>query len=154
MAFHPKEVNEAFAIICPELKSKYAVYPVPEPYNSKWLAPNSDFEKKPCYIDVSADQGLIDDYVYCKHGPNGKGYYHVLTKMAYTNLYSRLSAEGPGTTCCGFFGDRKRADQWDTARLIVYNRSRCNRPDDEAAKTQAIDHMVGTSMDQTVGLKL
>eukprot|EP00339_Tiarina_fusa_P029193 CAMPEP_0117077502 /NCGR_PEP_ID=MMETSP0472-20121206/54654_1 /TAXON_ID=693140 ORGANISM="Tiarina fusus, Strain LIS" /NCGR_SAMPLE_ID=MMETSP0472 /ASSEMBLY_ACC=CAM_ASM_000603 /LENGTH=123 /DNA_ID=CAMNT_0004803879 /DNA_START=61 /DNA_END=428 /DNA_ORIENTATION=+ len=122
MSFQPKKVNAAFADICPELKSKYAVYPIPEPYNLKWLAPNSTFEKKPCFIETAGDQGVIEDYVYCKLGPNGKGYYHVLTKMAYANLYSRLSAEGPGT-CCGF-GDRKRADKWDTARLVVYNRSR------------------------------
>lgn len=144
------EVNIAFARVCPELKSRYAVYPFPESSPKSWLVPSTEgtHNGKPIVIlsdkdsgDKKNEPGLKEDYVFCKAGPLGKGYYHVLTKTAYVNLSTRLNAQGSGKFLC--FGDSQRADQWDTCRRIVYNRSRANRPDDEHAAAAAIDHMVG-----------
>ena len=123
--------------------SIYAVYPFPDEYKSKWLSPYDMCDKNLCFIASEEDQGKKQHYVYCKRGPLGKGYYHVLTKVAYSNLYTRLQSEGSGVVCGCLAGSKakKRAEQWDTARRLVYNRCRCSRPDDEAAAVQAIDHM-------------
>lgn len=150
---YAEEVNNAFAQICPELKSKYAIYPIPEKYRGRWLGFDEEFEGKPTVIPADAKgTETPEDYVYCKNAPRGKGYYHVLTKVAYVNLYSRLSAEEPGTFCC--FGDREHSNQWDTARRVVYNRSRANRPDDAVGAVQAIDHLEGNKLNPVHGLKL
>ena len=134
------EVNLAFAIICPELKSRYAVYPFPAKYGDHWLTPNreAEFQGKPVVLLAKKEDGMKEDYVYCKAAPLGPGYYHVLTKVAYVNLYTRIQNQGNGKKFF-FFGDRKHADQWDTCRRIVYNRCRANRPDDRHAAEAAID---------------
>jgi hypothetical protein len=137
------EVNMAFAIFCPELKSRYAVYPFPEKCGERWLTSNStdaEFEGKSVVL-LAKEDGRKEDYVYCKRAPLGPGYYHVLTKVAYVNLYTRLQNQGSGKFLC--FGDSKHADQWDTCGRIIYNRSRANRPDDAHAAEAAIDHIVG-----------
>lgn len=153
-AFKPDEVNEAFAAVCPgELTSKYCVYPFPKEYRAKWLSPKQDkFDGKPVFIKADKFDGVKTDYIWCKNGTEGRGYYHVLTKIAWNNLYSRLSSEGDGTCCC--MGDSKRADQWDTTRRIVYNRCRSNCPDDDKAAEQAIQHMAGTKLNPVHGLKI
>ena len=148
--YNADEVNIAFARICPELKSRYAVYPFPESSPKDWLIPSTEgtYDGKPVVIpsdkesgNKKTESGLKEDYVFCKAGPVGKGYYHVLTKTAYVNLCTRLNEQGSGKFLC--FGDSQRADQWDTCRRIVYNRSRANRPDDKHAADAAMDHMVG-----------
>merc|ERR1712125_169064 len=152
--FKPDEVNEAFAAICPgELTSKYAMYPIRAPYNERWLKVTEEFEGKPVFIKALKDEGIKTDYIWCKNGTRGKGYYHVLTKIAYNNLYSRLKSEGAGAGCCGL-GDLKRADQHDTVCRIVYNRARCNRPDDVAGAEQAIDHLAGTQVNPLHGVNV
>jgi hypothetical protein len=89
--------------------------------------------------------------MFCKRALKGPGYYHILTKVAYVNLYSRLVSTGSGASCC--FGDREINDAWDTTRRIVYNRSRGSVPGDILAAEQAIDHMEGTKLNPVHGLK-
>eukprot|EP00527_Entomoneis_sp_CCMP2396_P001998 CAMPEP_0198140768 /NCGR_PEP_ID=MMETSP1443-20131203/3877_1 /TAXON_ID=186043 /ORGANISM="Entomoneis sp., Strain CCMP2396" /LENGTH=155 /DNA_ID=CAMNT_0043803297 /DNA_START=129 /DNA_END=596 /DNA_ORIENTATION=+ len=139
------EVNMTFAMFCPELKSRYAVYPFPKKLGERWLTPSTqaEFEGKPVVVlAAKEEEGPKEDYVYCKRGPLGPGYYHVLCKTVYVNLYTRIQNQGNGKFLF-FFGDSKHADQWDTCRRIVYNRSRANRPDDVHAAEAAIDHIVG-----------
>lgn len=146
-----EEVNEAFAFYCPELKVKCARYPMKY---DRWLNFKQTYEGKPTFIPAKTDEGLKDCYVYCKAAPCGKGYYHVLTKTAYVNLYTRLMSEGPPGGCCKPKPkDLRTTDQWDTARRYVYARSRCSRPDDAAAVEQQIDHYAGTKLNPVYGLK-
>ena len=145
-AYDADEVNIAFARLCPELKSRYAVYPFPESSPASWLVPSKGvtYEGKPVVVLADTkekEHPLKEDYVFCKAGPLGEGYYHVLTKTAYVNLSTRLNAQGNGKFLC--FGDNQRAEQWDTCRRIVYNRSRANKPDDKHAAEAGVDQMVG-----------
>ena len=78
--------------VAPELASSYAKYPLKE---KSWLGPNAKGPKgEPCFIKES-DNGIKMDYVYCKNGINGPGYYHLLTKTSYVNLYSRVVNSPP-----------------------------------------------------------
>ena len=140
--------NKAFAMTCPDLTSKYAQYPIKF---ERWLSFDEMFEGKKAFLPSEQDEGFKEDYVYCKRGPKGKGYYHILTKVSNNNLYSRISSSSPGVCC---FGDAKAIDAWDTTRVVVYARSRASRPDDEAAKEQCVDHHVGTKLNPVHGLKV
>ena len=146
----PNEVNYAFKLFCPELaKSKWALYPM---QHDRWLNFNETSpDGKPVFVASQEDQGPRDDYIYCKAGSKGKGYYHVLTKVAYVNLYTRLMSQGPPNAGCNCAGkpdkaDLRTADAWDTARRVVYARSRGSRPDDALAWKQQIDHMEGSKL--------
>ena len=154
-SFNAAEVNKAFAATCPELKSKYASYPIPQEYSTRWLAlDGKDEDGNRVVILTEHDKGFKEHYVFCKNAPLGKGYYHMLTKCAYVNLYSRLMSEGSGAPCLSFStANRMRADQWETTRRVVYNRSRANRPDDVVGAEQAVDHMEGTKLNPVFGLK-
>lgn len=153
-----RQINEAFDLVCPELQSKYGRFPMKF---DKW---RYDFDGKyedgkPIYIAAATDQdGVKLDYVFCKNGPLGKGYYHLCTKVAHVNLAGRfMSSTGPGghSWCGGGAGSTAaERDAWDTTKRILYARSRCNKPDDDAAKEQGIDHMVGTELNPVHGLKL
>mmetsp|Transcript_25213 Transcript_25213/g.41881 ORF Transcript_25213/g.41881 Transcript_25213/m.41881 type:complete len:153 (+) Transcript_25213:245-703(+) len=139
MSKNPAEANAAFAAFCPELKSKYAVYPFPAQYRALWLKPSTTekFQGKPIVMLSSQDRGLQEDYNYCKVGPLGKGYYHILTKVAHVNLYNRLSSEGSGASCCSSV-DRKRVEQWDICETILHTRSLSNRSDDSFAEKSVL----------------
>lgn len=149
-SYKPEEVNAAFDLIEPEiLSSPYARYPM---QFERWLGFDEKFEGNPSFIPSNTDEGFRKNYVYCKYGPVGKGYYHLLTKVSWNNLYSKLMNEGPGTGC-GCSGDsRGRVDAHDTTRRIVYNRSRSNIPDDYKAAEQAINHMAGTKLNPLHGI--
>jgi hypothetical protein len=143
-------INKAFDLTAPELKSQYARYPMKY---AGWLGFNEKHDGKPTFIGADTDQGFKLDYVYCKHGPNGKGYYHLLTKVSHGNLFSRIVSEGAGAGCL-FNRDAAKFDAWDTTRRIVYARTRCSRPDDNDAKEQGVDHMAGTKLNPLYGLKV
>jgi hypothetical protein len=143
-------INKAFDLTAPELKSQYARYPMKY---ARWLGFNEKYDGKPTFIAADTDQGFKQDYVYCKHAPNGKGYYHLLTKVSHVNLFSRILSEGAGAGClCN--KDFAKHDSWDTTRLVVYARTRCSRPDDDDAKEQGVDHYVGTKLNPVHGLKV
>jgi len=148
-----EEINKAFDRTEPELfQSKYARYPMKY---ERWLNFQESFEGKPSFVASEDDKGIKMDYVYCKNGPVGKGYYHMVTKVSWVNLYSKLVSQGSGgASCLCLGGDRAAADAHDTTRRIVYHRSRSNRPDDVLAAEQAMDHYAGTKLNPVHGLKL
>jgi len=149
MSFKPDVVNAAFDLTFPELASKYARYPLE--YGA-WYAPNDSVGDKPCFITSEKNLGLKMDYVYCNRGPVGKGYYHLLTKIAYVNLTSYLySMGGGGPACCGG-GNREKADALDTTKRVLYARSRASRPNDRDAQEQCVDHYVGTKLNPVHGI--
>ena len=147
--FKAKEVNSAFKEFVPELAGvPEAAYPF---QHERWLGFNEEYEGQPTFVASKTNDGVKPGYVYCKNAPKGPGYYHVLCKCSYVNLYARLMSEGSPSTCCK--PDAKAADRWDTARRVIYARSRCSRPDDGAAAEQQVDHMVGTALNPVHGLK-
>ena len=148
MKYTASQVNKAFDLTCPELKSVYARYPLKE---ERWLDLNGEIDGKPVFLESSKDAGLRDNYVFCKRSPKGPGYIHILTKVAYVNLYSRLLSEGAQAGClCS--RDAEKADAWDTTQRVVYNRSRASKPDDILAAEQAVDHMEGTKLNPVHGI--
>jgi len=154
-SFHHDDVNMAFALICPELKSRYAACPIPEQHGAKWLSPSAtaEFEGKPIVVLAEKDDGPKEDHICCKRGPIGAGHCHVLCRTSCVNLYTRLQKEGNGLVLGCLSGDRKHAGQWDTCRHIVCNHSRASRPDDADGAEKAIDHMEGSELPGH-GLKL
>ena len=147
-AFTPEQVNQAFDMTCPELKSKYARYPMKR---HRWLGFDETIDGQPTFIPSKQNEGLKEHYVFCKRGPKGVGYYHLLTKVSHVNLYSRIVSEGAGAGCCG--GDPKAVDAHDTTRRVVWARTKVSYPDDIAAQEQQIQHMEGTKLNPTYGLK-
>ena len=73
---------------------------------------------QPCFVELEKkkkDNGkgednsrmMKQDYVYCKMGNLGKeygncgpGFYHLMTKIAYTNLYNKYESEIPTLAGC------------------------------------------------------
>lgn len=127
------KINAQLQQIVPELKSKYAIYPIAMDrwYNFDEKSPDG----KPIFISSEKDTGLKMDYVYCSRGPQGKGYYHLLTKIAYVNLYNYVGNQAVG--CCGS-GDKTDADAHAVAKRIIYARSQARRPDDVVAREDAV----------------
>merc|ERR1712232_1428606 len=86
---------------------------------------------EPCFIASREDTGIKPDYVFGR-GPRGFGYYHMMTRNAYENLYSRLAIEAPVACCCAFSkAKRQEAYDRDDVKQLMYNRSIARRPDDE-----------------------
>ena len=104
----------------------------------KWLTPNMTGPKgEPCYVK-GENNGVKMDYVYGK-GPGGPGYYHLCTKTAYVNLYTRITSECPVMCCACTKAARIEYDEWDDVRLIIHARHLATIPDDKAAKQNQID---------------
>jgi hypothetical protein len=145
--FKPAEVNAAFAKTCEELTSKYAQYPM---QYERWYGSSELIDGMKVFIMAKKDLGFKEHYVWCKYGPTEAGYYHILTKTAHVNLYSRF--DSMAASCCG--GKIDDFDAFDTTRRITYNRARSNIPNDSKAAEQAIQHMAGTKLNPVHGLKL
>ena len=99
---------------------------------------------KPTFVAAEKEDGLKMDYVYCPRGPKGRGYYHLRTKIAYVNLYSRLAASPPGGACGCLTGGKNNAAllaAWDTTKRICHERSQYSKPDDHP---QAIEVDMGS----------
>lgn len=146
--FKSDEVNAGFKQFCPELDNKYTLYPYA---HDRWLNFEETIDGKPTFMVGHQDNGPLKNYVYCKNGPVGPGWYHVLCKTVYVNLYSRLKNQGPPGSF--FRPDPKGADLHDTVCRVLYARSRASKPDDAAASEQQIDHHVGTKLNPLYGLK-
>mmetsp|Transcript_119 Transcript_119/g.222 ORF Transcript_119/g.222 Transcript_119/m.222 type:complete len:154 (-) Transcript_119:179-640(-) len=153
MSWDPEEANAAFAATCPELTSAYARYPIDF---KRWLDLDEMMDGEKVFQKSEIDNGLKENYVWCKNGPRGQGYYHLLTQISYVNLYSRIANSAHGSACCSSKSSAQRIkiDQWDITRRIVYNRTRSSRPCDSLAAEAAIDHQVGTAANPLHGLKL
>ena len=140
-----EEVNRMMPKVAPELASRYARYPLRE---KAWLSPNGKGPKgEPCFVKES-DKGVVKmDYVYCKNGVNGTGYYHLLTKTSYINLYSRVVNSPPGVCGCNVSKEgRKAYEEWDVVQRVLHNRQTCSVPDDGKGAAKSLKDAQGMAV--------
>lgn len=146
------EINQSMVKFLPELDSVYARYPM---HHERWYQPSEKGPKgEPCFLAASEDAGIKKDYVFCKRGVKGAGYYLLMTKVSYVNLYTKLDSLQPGT--CGMAcnsADRKAMDEYDDVKRVLYGRHMSPRPDDAAAGKRAMDEAVGMAQ-ATYGLNV
>jgi hypothetical protein len=130
-------MNAKFVKYVPELASEYAKYPMSYP---RWLDPKEkDNKGRPCFMESQVDAGLKMDYVYGR-GKFGRGYYHMMTREAYTSIHPRMRSEAPGGSCSCFSASaRKEVDAHDDVKRIMYNRSVASIPNDVVAASDAIE---------------
>mmetsp|Transcript_26870 Transcript_26870/g.63129 ORF Transcript_26870/g.63129 Transcript_26870/m.63129 type:complete len:172 (-) Transcript_26870:176-691(-) len=137
----PKELNANMIAFLPELDSDYARYPM---YHKRWYQPGEKGPKgEPCFIK-GEESGVKKDYAFCKNGTFGPGYYSLMTKIAYVNLYAKHDSQQPGT--CGIACnsvDRKALDEHDDVRRLLFGRQMSPRPCDAAAEKRAMDEAEG-----------
>ncbi|KAG7360495.1 hypothetical protein IV203_035594 [Nitzschia inconspicua] len=138
------EINRSMIKFLPELDSEYARYPMHHP---QWYQPSQKGPKgEPCFIQET-ENGIKKDYVFCKCGSEGPGYYLLMTKVSYVNLYTKLDSLQPGT--CGVAcnaADRKALDEYDDVKRVLYGRHLSPRPDDAAAGKRAMDEAQGMAI--------
>uniref|UniRef100_A0A7S3DTF4 Uncharacterized protein n=1 Tax=Entomoneis paludosa TaxID=265537 RepID=A0A7S3DTF4_9STRA len=131
--------NQQLQRTCPELASKYAAYPLDR---SEWLMlEGTGPDQAPAFVAGTTPDQRKEDYVFGNNGPSGTGYYHLLTRYAYTLLYQRVSSQAPsGAACpCSASEETKQAvDAWDTTKTICWNRNIASRPNDALAAQEAI----------------
>mmetsp|Transcript_9088 Transcript_9088/g.16501 ORF Transcript_9088/g.16501 Transcript_9088/m.16501 type:complete len:177 (+) Transcript_9088:60-590(+) len=137
----PDQINKSMIRFLPELDSDYARYPM---HHARWYQPSEKGPKgEPCFIQEK-ENGIKKDYAFCKNGIKGPGYYLLMTKIAYVNLYTKLDSLVPGT--CGIAcssADRKAMDEYDDVKRVLYGRHMAPRPDDAAAGKRAMDEAQG-----------
>lgn len=111
----------------------------------RWYEPGEKGPKgEPCFIKSEDLSVVKKDYAYCKFGSFGIGYYSLMTKIAYVNLYSKHDSLQPGT--CGIAcnaADRKAMDEHDDVRRLLYGRQMAPRPSDNVAEKRAMDESEG-----------
>ena len=136
------ELNKSMVKFHPELNSSYARYPM---NHKRWYQPGEKGPNgEPCFIKGGDPDTFKKDYVFCKHGSFGPGYYSLMTKIAYVNLYSKHDAMQPGT--CGIAcnaADRKAIDEHDDVKRVLYGRQMSPKPSDQAAAKRAMDESEG-----------
>jgi hypothetical protein len=140
-----KELNASMVKFHPELDSDYARYPM---YHKRWLQPSEKGPKgEPCFLKCDDPSVVKKDYTYCKRGNFGPGYYSLMTKVAYVNLYTKHDSMQPGT--CGIAcnaADRNAIDEHDDVRRLLYARQNSSKPSDTAADKQAMDVAQGMAI--------
>ena len=143
------EINAIMVRYVPELASEYSKFPM---HRERWPTANQRGDKgEKLYLQESND-GLKMDYVYgC--GPYGKGYYSLLTKAAYTNLYNRVIQEMPMGCCIFNQKARKTYDEWDDVKRILYSRSVATVPDDGVAFRDAMAESQQTAQSWSLGMQ-
>lgn len=146
-AAYAAKVNEQLKMTCPELGSVYAQYPLDR---DRWLGFDETIDGELVFVASTQDNGLKKNYVYCTVGQKGKGYYHLLNKTSYVNLYNREGNSPPGSCCAGASPEEMAA--WETTKMYLYNRSRAPRPDDVAGAKASIDHMEGSKLNPVYGI--
>lgn len=134
-----EDMNAKLENIVPEIAaSKYGKYPMQE---TRWLQLTElTPEGNPTFLK-GPNVGSKPDYA---HGlaSYGEAYYHLLTKPAYTALYSRIQKEAPSSLCPCFLSneDRKSIKDHDDVLEVLLLRSRASIPDDaQAAKDSLLD---------------
>lgn len=137
-----KELNASMIKFLPELDSDYARYPM---NYDRWYQPGETAPNgKPCFVKGSDPSVVKKDYTYCKNGPLGPGYYSLLTKVAYVNLYSKHDSNQPGMCGCACNAqDRKAIDEHDDVKRLLYGRQMSPKPSDKAAETRAMQESQG-----------
>jgi hypothetical protein len=141
-----KELNASMIKFLPELDSDYARYPMS---HKRWLYQAEDKGPKgePCFVKGFDPSVLKKDYAYCKNGHLGPGYYSLMTKVAYVNLYAKHCSQQPGTCGCAFNAkDLKAIDEHDDVRRLLYARQMSPRPCDVAAETRAMKESDGMAI--------
>ncbi len=140
-----KVLNENMVKFLPELDSDYARYPMSYP---RWYQPGEKLPNgEPCFVKANTPDLIKKDYVFCKYGAFGPGYYSLMTKVAYVNLYSKIDSIQPGTCGCAFNAeDRKAMDEHDDVKRLLYGRHMSPRPCDKAAETRAMKESQGMSI--------
>ena len=132
-------VNKAMVEFLPELDSEYATYPM---HHKRWYRANEKGPKgEPCFIKHQGDPATVPvkkDYAYCTDAPNGNGYYSLMCRTSYVNLYYKLKSLAPQATCGGgCFANqatRDTLDRYDDCKRVVYMRQKCiPKPDDKLA---------------------
>ena len=127
--------NETLIKFLPELASLYGKYPL---RYHRWLSPGERGPNgEPCFITASQDMGVKHPYVWGNQGSKGAGYYHLLTKAAYTILYNKLKDNPPeGYIVCCSCSQKARLDreEWEFVKRIIYHRHASTVPDDGVAQ--------------------
>jgi hypothetical protein len=133
----PEAVNASMIKFLPELDSDYARFPMHHP---RWYQPREKGPKgESCFVKADADAGVRKDYAYCKAGPFGPGYYLLMCKVSYINLYTKLGSLEPGTCGCACnAADRVAMDEFDDVRRVLHGRQCSPSPDDAAAAASSI----------------
>ena len=151
-----KSFNQQMVRVAPELASKYAAYPMK---HKQWINPaSSTVDGEPCFVAGNSGEnlqnhGVLMDYVYGR-GPMGLGYYHLMTREAYVNLYGRLQSTAPSPPCCFCLGgSAKDYGEHRGVKDVVYNRSISPIPDDKVARKAAQDKARGVAQDWHNGLQ-
>lgn len=123
------EINAKMARVCPELSSPYAAYPL---LITEWLGPSRTGSNGEIGFiqEVSRNAPSKPDYVHGP-GPNGVGYYHLLTRDSYRILYNRLNNEAPDTGCFCSGSAQKNMVGVEDVKKILYNRSVATIPKEE-----------------------
>lgn len=136
------ELNRNMVKFLPELASDYARYPM---HHERWYNPGEKAPKgEPCFVKGGDVSTLKKDYVFCKYGNFGPGYYSLMTKAAYVNLYNKLDSMQPGT--CGIAcnsADRKAMDEYDDVKRLLYGRHMASKPCDTKAEKRMMDESEG-----------
>eukprot|EP00566_Odontella_aurita_P029146 CAMPEP_0113554036 /NCGR_PEP_ID=MMETSP0015_2-20120614/15931_1 /TAXON_ID=2838 /ORGANISM="Odontella" /LENGTH=151 /DNA_ID=CAMNT_0000455143 /DNA_START=206 /DNA_END=661 /DNA_ORIENTATION=+ /assembly_acc=CAM_ASM_000160 len=124
----PKGINAKMAEVCPELSSSYAYFPL---HISSWLGPSR--------MGPNGEVGFVKevvrtapsrpDYVHGT-GPNGVGYYHLLTRDSYKILYNRLNNEAPMTGCFCSSAARKKLSDIEDVKKLLYDRFISSAPNE------------------------
>ncbi len=140
----PAELNRLQVKFHPELASEYAKCPM---NHERWYKPAEKGPKgEPCFIKGGSPKVLKKDYVYCKFGMYGPGYYSLMTKCAWVNLYTKHMSIEPFCGCACNAKERKLLDEHDTVRRLLYGRHFAPRPTDEASHKRAMDESIGMSI--------
>eukprot|EP00534_Pseudo-nitzschia_fraudulenta_P002326 CAMPEP_0201124034 /NCGR_PEP_ID=MMETSP0850-20130426/10128_1 /ASSEMBLY_ACC=CAM_ASM_000622 /TAXON_ID=183588 /ORGANISM="Pseudo-nitzschia fraudulenta, Strain WWA7" /LENGTH=156 /DNA_ID=CAMNT_0047391213 /DNA_START=123 /DNA_END=593 /DNA_ORIENTATION=- len=126
----------------PELDSDYARFPM---HHKRWYQPQEKGPKgEPCFVKADNPEVVKRDYVYCKVGAFGTGYYSLMTKVAYVNLYNKIDSLQPGTCGCACNAmDRKAMDEHDDVKRILYGRHMASTPCDDKAEKRTLAESEG-----------
>lgn len=145
MTASPAELNRLMVKFHPCLDSTYAKFPMS---NKRWYQPGEKGPKgEPCFVKGGSPDIVKKDYAYCKNGSFGPGYYSLMTRIAYTNLYSKHQSTSPTTCGCACSAaDRKLLDEYDTVRRMLYARQMSPRPCDAAAEKRAMKETEGMAV--------
>lgn len=144
------EINAILKKLLPELDSKYATYPMTY---TKWYTLGEKGPKgEPMWMKSTVDAGVKQDYVYGR-GPGGPAYYHLLTRNAYINLYTRISNECPIACCACSAPQRKAMDEWDSVKRIIHARHVSDVPNDQIAKHRQIEQAKGVAQNWHNGMQ-
>lgn len=116
--------------------------------NKRWYGPGEKGPKgEPCFVKGGSPDIVKKDYAYCKTGSFGPGYYSLMTRIAYTNLYTKHQTIQPGTCGCACnAADRKLMDEHDTVNRLLYGRQLSPRPCDGAAEKRAMNESEGMAV--------